>query len=184
MLMLVWRETKLKVRLVQPRRHCCHHCGNRFVYLANDSFEKLVRGVPYVSLVAGESDRQQRVLRLVRDEVSSRTLEKKGEATCPYCGQVIEWAQPYDWAARVWRIFGKDIRKWPANAGPDPRSMKDAEWVNWTSGCEREGVDPVQFWWMSFSSPTSDEMILSLPIAEEVGTTQVSARGDPPESAI
>lgn len=91
--MIAWSETKLKVRAVQPRRVACTHCRNPFVYLATDEFEKTVKGLPYISLVAGEFGRRRRLLEAVQQELETLSLSAKGQATCPHCRYQLPWME-------------------------------------------------------------------------------------------
>ena len=82
--MIVWKETSVEVHLLQPERVRCGQCAERFVLLAQRSFKKKVKGIPYVSLVAGEALRRQHLADLVSEEVQ-KLLPLAGTGSCPHC---------------------------------------------------------------------------------------------------
>lgn len=92
--MIVWKETKLQVRVVQARRVACSHCQTPFVYLATDTFEKVARGIPFISLVAGADGRREQVLAALDTELRTRSMSRKGEAVCPQCHHQLPWMEP------------------------------------------------------------------------------------------
>lgn len=112
--MIAWSETKLKVRVVQPRRIRCIHCLQPFVYLATDEFEKSVRGLPYVSLIAGADGRRRRLLDTVEAELAKRSLQGKGEATCPHCRHKLPWMEATRKGAVISLTVGGLIGGWIA----------------------------------------------------------------------
>lgn len=92
--MIVWKETKLQVRAVQARRVACSHCRTPFVYLATDTFEKVARGIPFISLVAGADGRREQVLAALDAELRTRSMSRRGEAVCPHCHHQLPWMEP------------------------------------------------------------------------------------------
>lgn len=173
--MLVWSENKVRVRVVQARRHKCHRCGQPFVYLADDLFEKVVRGMPYVSLFRGKSERQQKLLSLVRDEVSRRSLQGKGLATCPHCRQLVEWAgKTYEWAAGAMAALGR-----AGTAALNPFSKTDEEWARWLVEVQGELarlgmiVEPAEVWWVSENGRDDNEILVALPYADPLPASSV-----------
>lgn len=82
--MIVWKEASVEVRLVQPLHVRCWHCHQTFYLLAQHSFKKKVRGTPYLSLVAGDAARADRLRELVAEEIEKVT-PLAGKGACPHC---------------------------------------------------------------------------------------------------
>jgi hypothetical protein len=64
-----------------------------------------IRGLPYLSLIGGEEGRRMKLLEAVETELGRRSLQGKGEATCPHCRYKLPWME----LTRTSSVFGSAV---------------------------------------------------------------------------